>query len=143
MSAEQNKAMLRRVFEEGMNAQRLDVYDEIITPGFVSHDFPGSSTGPEGFKQIVTMFVTAFPDLNITIEEVIAEGDMVASRGIARGTHQGEFMGVPATGNSVSMGFIDMWRVSEGKFIENWARLDMLSMMQQLGAIPAPEGAVV
>lgn len=143
MPSDQNKAMLRRVFEEGMNAQRLDVFDEIIAPGFVSHNFPGTSTGPEGFKQIVTMFVSAFPDLDITIEEVVAEGDMVASRGTARGTHQGEFNGIPATGNSVTMGFIDLWRVSEGKFIENWAQLDMLSMMQQLGVVPAPESAAV
>ncbi len=142
MSAEQNKAMLRRVFEEGMNAQRLDVFDEIIAPDFAAQS-PGSSRGPDVFKQIVTMYVTAFPDLNITIEEMIADGDMVASRGIIRGTHQDEFMGVPATGNSVSMEFIDMWRVSEDKFIENWAQLDMLSMMQQLGAVPRSEEGVV
>ena len=84
------------------------------------------------------MFLTAFPDFHVTLEDVIAEGDKVASRGVWRGTHQGNFMGIPATGKSVAVSYSDIWRFENGKAVENWVQMDMLGLMQQLGVAPAP-----
>jgi steroid delta-isomerase-like uncharacterized protein len=141
MSAEANKALIRRGFEEGMNRRNLQVYDEVIAPTYVNHDLPTSAPGADGFRQVVTMFVTAFPDMQITIEDTLAEGDKVATRGVFRGTHHGTFMGIPATGKPIAVKYIDIWRVENGQAVENWVQMDMLGLMQQLGVIPAPEQA--
>ena len=85
------------------------------------------------------MFQTAFPDLRITIEDEFGEGNKVGTRGSMTGTHRGEFMGIPATNKSVKVAYIDLWRVENGKFVENWVQMDMLGLMQQLGVVPAPE----
>ena len=91
---------------------------------------------------LATMLRSAFPDLKATIEDTIAEGDKVVIRMTWRGTHTGgEFMGIPATGKSVSIGVIDIIRISGGKAVEHWGQMDSMLMMQQLGAIPAPTGA--
>jgi predicted ester cyclase len=95
MSAEENKARLQRLFAEGVNRGDLDVLDEVLSPTYVNYNLPAPTPGSDGFKQVVTMFRTAFPDLAVTVEEVIAEGDKVATRGSWRGTHHGEFMGIP------------------------------------------------
>jgi steroid delta-isomerase-like uncharacterized protein len=137
MTAEENKTRLRRVFEEGINQGRRDVIDELIAPDYVNHDLPAPAPGAEGFKQVIGLFWAAFPDLRVAVEEVIAEGDTVASRGTMTGTHRGEFMGIPATGRRVAVRYSDVWRVANGRFVENWVRLDMLGMMQQLGVVPA------
>jgi predicted ester cyclase len=102
---------------------------------------PAPAPGPAGFKQVIGMFHTAFPDLHITIEDEFGAGDKVGTRGSMTGTHQGEFMGIPATNKSVKVSYIDLWRVENGKFVENWVQLDMLGLMQQLGVVPAPEQA--
>jgi steroid delta-isomerase-like uncharacterized protein len=141
MSADQNKALIHRLFEEGINKGNLGVVDEVIAPNYVNHDLPAPAPGAEGFKQIIAMFRTAFPDLHITDEDVIAEGDKVAKRGEWRGTHQGDFMGIPATGKSVAVSYSDIWRIENGQAVENWVQMDMLGLMQQLGVAPAPEQA--
>ena len=135
------KALIRRGFEEGINQRRLDVFDELIAEDYVNHSFPAPTPGREGFKQVVQMFLGAFPDFRVTVEEVVAEGDAVASRGTMSGTHRGEFMGIAATGRQVTAGYSDMWRFRDGKAAENWVEMDLLGLMQQLGAIPAPEPA--
>lgn len=141
MSAEENKALILRGFEEGINEGDDAVFDEVISPGYVNHDMPAPTPGPEGFKQVIGMFRAAFPDLHVEVEDVIGEGGMVCTRGTMRGAHRGEFMGVPATGNSVAVSYIDIWRIEGGKAMENWVRMDMMGMMQQLGAVPDPETA--
>jgi steroid delta-isomerase-like uncharacterized protein len=138
MSTEQNKALIQRVFEEGINQGALEIFDEIIAPAYVNYNMPAPTPGPAGLKQVVGAFITGFPDMHITLEQVIAEGDKVASQGRMRGTHTGDFMGIPATGKAIDITYIDIWRIENGKAMENWVQLDMMGLMQQLGVIPAP-----
>jgi steroid delta-isomerase-like uncharacterized protein len=120
----------------------MSVIDELLDPSYVNHNMPAPAPGNEGFKQVIMMFRNAYPDLHVTVEDVIAEGDKVASRGTWRGTHQGEFMGVPATGKQVAVSYSDIWRVENGKFVENWVQMDLLGLMQQLGVVPAHGQAI-
>jgi len=135
---EANKARVRRVFEEGLNQKKLDVFDELLAPNYVNHNMPAPAPGPAGFKQVIQMFLTAFPDMHITIEDAFGEGDTVGSRGYFTGTHQGEFMGIPPTNKSVKVPYIDLWRTENSLFVENWVQMDMLGLMQQLGVILTP-----
>lgn len=138
MSAE-NKAIARRVIEECFNQGNLALADELYTANYVNHNAPpGFPQGPEGFKQEAGMYRNAFPDIQITIEEQIAEGDRVVSRWTARGTHQGELMGIPPTNKKATVTGIVIDRIAGGKIVEHWENFDQLGMMQQLGIIPAP-----
>ena len=132
MAADEMKAQLHRLFREAVTGGKLDVVDELIGPDYVNHDFPDAA-GPQGFKHMIATFRAAFPDLVFKVEEVIGEGDRLASRGTWRGTHRGTFMGLPATGRQVTVPFIDVWRVSDDKFVENWVQMDMLGLVRQLG----------
>jgi predicted ester cyclase len=140
MSTEQNKALLRRVMEEVFSRGNISLIDELFAPDFVEHEAlpPGIPAGREGVKQLSTMLRRAFPDLKATIDDTIAEGDKVVARATWSGTHKGEFMGIAPTGKSVSFGVFDIVRIAGGKFVEHWGQMDNLSMMQQLGVIPAP-----
>jgi steroid delta-isomerase-like uncharacterized protein len=140
MGVDENKTRVRRVFDEGFNQGRQDVFDELIAPNYVNHDMPTPGPGVEGFKQLIGMFRAAFPDMQIAVEDMVAEGDKVVSRGTFTGTHRGEFMGIPATGRQVVVTYTDVWRAENGKFAENWVQLDMLGMLRQLGVVPAPGG---
>jgi steroid delta-isomerase-like uncharacterized protein len=137
MSGEENKALIRRGFEEVMIRGNFDAIDELFAPTFVNYSFP-EAQGREGFKRVMMMFRTAFPDMNITIDDMIAEGDRVATRGSWTGTHRGDFMGIPATGKQVAVSYSDIWRLEAGKAVENWVQMDTLGLMQQLGVVPAP-----
>ena len=141
MSAEQNKALARRLVEEVFNQGNMSVIDELLSPDFVDHEQlpPEMPPGREATKLMFTMLRSAFPDFKATIEHLIAEGDKAVLSMTWTGTQQGEFMGVPSTGKSMSIGVIDIFRLAEGKFVEHWGQTDMMGMMQQLGAIPAPE----
>ena len=140
--SEENKAILRRVTDEVFTQGNLDVVDELFAPSYVLHDpgVPGGELrGIESFKQQwVSMFRTAFPDLQLSVEDQVAEGDKVVTRYTGRGTHQGELMGIPPTGNEVVVSGTIMSRVSDGKIEEEWNNFDALGMMQQLGVIPPP-----
>jgi len=138
MSTEENTTRVRRGFEEGINQKKLDVFDELLAPNYVNHNMPAPAPGPEGFKQVIGMFYMAFPDMHITMEDEFGEGDTVGTRGYMTGTHQGEFMGIPQTNKPIKVEYIDLWRVENGKFVDNWVQMDMLGLMQQLGVIPAP-----
>ena len=140
MATEQNKALFRRMVEEIFNRGNMSLADEFIAPDFVEHEElpPGIPPGREGVKQLTAMFRSAFPDFKATIDDMIAEGDKVVVRMTWRGTHKGEFMGIPPTGKSVSFGVIDIVRFAGDKFAEHWGLMDSMSMMQQLGAVPAP-----
>jgi steroid delta-isomerase-like uncharacterized protein len=138
--SEENKALVRRSFEEVFNEGNLDAVEEIFAPDYVLHDptSPEEIRGTEGISQYVSMYRTAFPDLQQTIEEQIAEGEKVATRLTGRGTHQGELMGISPTGNRVEAPGIVINRISGGKIAESWANYDAMGMMQQIGAIPPP-----
>lgn len=136
MSAEDNKTLVRRVYEESINRRNLKVIDELIDPNYVDH-IPGSPVqGIEGLQQAISTYLTAFPDLQMTIEDLIAEGDEVAARFTIRGTHTGELMGIPPTGRQVTVSALHILRVANGKIVEEWQNSDDLGMMQQLGVIP-------
>jgi len=139
--SEQNKAIVRRLVKEGFNERKLEVFDELVSPDFVNHN-PGSGLPPtlEGWKQAATRFFDAFPDLHISLEDEIAEGDRVVGRFTARGTNQGELMGIPATGKQVSISAIFIVRLADGKIVERWEEDDFLGMMIQLGVISPPGG---
>jgi steroid delta-isomerase-like uncharacterized protein len=140
--SEENKALARRWFEEVFNAQNLDVSDEITAQDSVNHDptLTDLPSDPEGDKQVVNLYHGAFPDAQIAVEDQIAEGDRVVTRWTGRGTHQGEFMGAPPSDNRVEVAGMTINRVSEGKIAETWTIYDALGMMQQMGAMPSPEG---
>jgi len=140
MSAEDNKAPIRRFVEEVQSGNNIDLVDEICSPEFVNHSAPpGIPADREGIKIVTAMFRRAFPDSYFTVEDMVAEGDKVATRKTFHGTHGGEFMGIPPSGRSVSMGLIDIVRISDGRVVEHWSMGDTLGMMQQLGVIPSGE----
>jgi steroid delta-isomerase-like uncharacterized protein len=142
--SEENKALARRFIEEAFNEGNLSVVDEIFASAdYVLHDpaSPEEVRGPEGVKEFVQMYRSAFPDTHITVEDQIAEGDEVVTRWTGRGTHRGELMGIPASGNQVEVPGITIDRFSGGKGVESWTNYDALGMMQQIGAVPSPEGA--
>ena len=144
MSAEENKAVLRREVEELYNhSGDLDVVEEIFSPDYVSYEpTSGETRGIEGARQFAATFREAFPDLQCTIEDMVAEGDKVVVRFRARGTHQGETETFgPATGEQMEITGITIKRVSEGKIVEAWTNFDAMGMMQQLGHLPSPEEA--
>jgi len=139
MSTEDNKAVVRRFYEEVMNQRKRAVLDEVFDPNVVDHfAAPGTPGGLEGAKQTLGMFLTAFPDLHFTVEDLIAEGDKVVARATMSGTQQGAFMGIPPTGKRVTMTGIDINRFVGGKSVEHWVEMDTRGMMQQLGVIPPP-----
>jgi steroid delta-isomerase-like uncharacterized protein len=139
MSTEENKALVRRFVDEVQSGGNIDAIDELCSPEFVNHSAPpGMPSNCEGVKQVTAMFRRAFPDSYFTVEEMVAEGDKVATRKSFRGTHQGEFMGIPPTGRQVSIGLIDIVRINDRQVVEHWSMGDNLGMLQQLGVIPEP-----
>jgi steroid delta-isomerase-like uncharacterized protein len=135
--SEKNKAQIRRVIELAYSQGDLSVVDEVAASDLVIHASSQDIRGREGAKQYVTMMRKAFPDLHFTIEDQIAEGDMVVTRWTARGTHRGSFQGVPATGREIRLMGTDIDRMTDGKVVECWAHVDELGLMQQLGAVGA------
>jgi steroid delta-isomerase-like uncharacterized protein len=137
--SDENKALVRRYFEEIWEKGNLGAADELFATDFVRHGpaaTEGVVRGLEGFKHLVTLYRTAFPDFRVPIEEVVAEGDRVVARWTAHGTHQGELMGNAPSGNRVTVTGILIDRVSGGKIEEEWADYDTLHLMQQIGAVP-------
>jgi steroid delta-isomerase-like uncharacterized protein len=144
VSAEENKAAVRREVEELYNhTGNLDVADEIFSPDYVSYEpTSGETRGIEGARQFAATFREAFPDLQCTIDDMVAEGDKVVMRFRGSGTHQGETEAFgPATGKRMEMTGITIKRLSEGKIVEAWTNFDALGMMQQLGIVPEPQQA--
>jgi steroid delta-isomerase-like uncharacterized protein len=131
---EQNKAIVLRLLEE-MDNKNFEIFNEVYAPDAKIY-FPSNSSEPMSVEQAVPMaksFYAAFPDFSHSIEELIAEGDKVILRAIDRGTHQGEFNGIPATGKKIEMGVIAISKFKEGKIVEAWEEADILGLMQQLG----------
>ena len=138
MSAE-NKAVVRRWFDEVWNQGRADAIDELFAPDGVAHGLAGEDLhGPGGFKPFQAAFRSAFPDLRIEVGRMVAEGDMVAYDWTARGTHHGHLMGMAPTGRGASVGGMSIVRIRNGQIAEAWNVFDQLGMFQQLGAIQLP-----
>jgi len=138
MSTEDNKATSRRFYEEVINQKQLAVVDEVAGDNYLSHDFPpGLPPGREGLKIFISVFHAAFPDGHLTIDQMIAEGDTVATRLTFHGTHTGEFQGIAPTGKKVTIPALDMARFESGKLVEHWGGPNQMSLLQQLGVIPS------
>jgi steroid delta-isomerase-like uncharacterized protein len=141
MTAQENKAQARRLFEEGFSQGKVDVVDEVLDPNFVCYD-PNSESGEvrgaDTIKGEIEYFRNAVPDLTYTIEDQIAEDDKVVTRYTVSGTHQGEFFGVAPTDKPIRMTGMSIDRFEDGKMVEEWPEYDLLGVMRQLGAVPAP-----
>jgi steroid delta-isomerase-like uncharacterized protein len=138
--SDQNKALARRAIEEVWNQANLAVIDELVAPNATFHDpsVPdGKFTGPAGMKQFIQIYRGAFPDVRLTINDQIAEGDKVCTRWTATGTHKGELMGIAPTGKHATVTGVDIDRYQGGKVVEAWASYDMLGLLQQLGVVPS------
>jgi predicted ester cyclase len=140
MSTEVNQAIVRRFVDEVQNGGDLMALDGLVAPGYVNRSAPpGVPADRDGLKQLAAMFRRAFPDGRMTIEDMVAEGDRVATRKTFRGTHRGELMGIPPTGREVAIGLIDIVRLGGGKVVESWSVADDMGLLQQLGTL-APLG---
>ena len=138
LSSEQNKALIRRFYDEVFNNKNLAALGDFLDPHIIEHSLPpGLPAGIEGSRHFIGMYLAAFPDLQLTSEDIIAEGDRVVSRFTMHGTHRGEFMGLPHTGKQVTVTGIQILHVVSGKIAENWLNMDALGMLQQLGVAPA------
>ena len=135
MSTEENKAIVRRYYEEVFGKGDLPAADEVVAPDLINHSSVPGPAGLEGLKQRVAALLIAFPDLKFTIEHMIAEGDTVAAHFTARATHKGQFFGIPATGKQVTVMAIGMYRIADGKIVEVWGLRDHIATMQQLGVV--------
>jgi predicted ester cyclase len=137
MSAEGNKAMVRRVIEEGVNKKNPFVFDELISPSFVDHEADGSGPGgPEGEKELLSSVRESFPDWRWDIEDMLAVDDKVITRYVARGTHRGEYMGAAPTGKEVAFTGINISRLEGGKIVESWGNSEQLVWLRQIGVGP-------
>jgi steroid delta-isomerase-like uncharacterized protein len=141
MSTEENKAIVRRFLEELVSTGDPALADELLASNYVLHFGGNPPMDGQGFRQFLGMFRSAFPDLRVTVEDEIAEGDKVATRFTWRGTHRGPFQGIAPTGKHVTGSGIAIYRVTNGKIAEDIVQEDTLGLLQQLGAIPAPGGS--
>ena len=136
--SETNKTVVRRLFEEVWNKGNLPVTDELFAPNYAHHDSstPDVGRGPESEKKRATLYRTAFPDLRLTIEDIIAEGETVMARWFCRGTHNGDLSGIAPTGKQFNISGVSIARFTGGKMVEGWVNWDALGLMQQLGVVP-------
>jgi len=133
----QNKAVVQRYWDGKWNERRPEILDELQTPDVAYHGTSMNMTGIEEYKQVYRNFLSAFHDTRLKVEDLIAEGDKVMSRVSMHGTHKGEFEGIPPTGKVLTLSAFTVFRLVDGKIVEEWEILDELGMMQQLGVDPA------
>jgi steroid delta-isomerase-like uncharacterized protein len=138
MSIEANKAIARSLVEEIQNQHNISAMDELYAPNYVYHAAHGVPPTLEGNKQFFMILFAAFPDLHLTIDDQIAEGDKVVTRKTMSGTHQGAFAGLPATGKRMSLEILEILQIEGGKIIGSWVFYDRLGLMYQLGVLPLP-----
>jgi predicted ester cyclase len=138
--SEENKAVMRRIYEEFWNEGNFEALDEIVSPDYVLHvpTPPGVPSGREGLQWVIQMYRAAFPDIHVQVEDQLAEGDKVLTRITIRGTHQGQLMHIPPTNKEVTFTAMVVTRFKDGQNVEGWAELDRFGLMQQLGVMPAP-----
>jgi predicted ester cyclase len=144
MGTEENKDVVRRMIADSVNASRADLLEQFVHPDLRVHPgTPGTTPDTEGVDDLRVAFErfhTTFPDLRITPEEMIAEGDLVAARWTATGTHSGALAGIPPTGSVVRWGGTDVYRFAEGRIVEWWRNDDFVGLLGQLGRNPVPAG---
>jgi steroid delta-isomerase-like uncharacterized protein len=136
--SDQNKAKVRRLFEELWNKGNLPVAEELIAPTYTHHDSstPDLGRGPESEKKRATLYRTAFPDIRFTIEDLTAEGETVVARWSCHGTHKGDLSGIAPTGKHFNIAGVSIARFASGKMTEGFVNWDALGLMQQLGVFP-------
>jgi steroid delta-isomerase-like uncharacterized protein len=141
--SEQNKTVVRRLFDELWNKGNLQVADQLIAPNYMDHDpsSPDFGKGPESEKKRVTHYRTAFQDLRLSIEDLLAEGETVVARWTCRGVHKGELNGIAPTGKQFAITGVTIVRFSNGKIVEGFVNWDALGLMRQLGVVPEPAKA--
>ena len=139
MTVQTNKKLIEQVLTEAMSGKNLGLIDQVIDSKFINHGLPNAKPGPAGFKEVVQQFLTGFPNMEVTVQEMIADGNTVATRGYWTGTNKGTFMGIPATGKQVRVDYIDFWTIENGKCVENWVQMDMPALLAQLGVKPATQ----
>jgi steroid delta-isomerase-like uncharacterized protein len=132
---EKNKDFIQAYTEDFWNKQNITAFEKYFTADFIVHDANGDQNF-EQYKGLCKAYFTAFPDLHITTDDLVAEGNKVAKVWSTTCTHKGELMGIPATGNKIVVKGIEVFKIEDGKILELWASMDNLGMMQQLGAIP-------
>jgi len=134
-----NLIKLGHLFAEIVSGHDVSRFDEIIAPGYVNHN-PFAEPGPEGVKKVFAGMLVGVPDVKVFVEDVFvsADGSRVVGRYRYEGTHTGNFLGYPATGNAFAMRSIDIWRVENGRFVEHWDELNTLDVFIQVGAVPPP-----
>jgi predicted ester cyclase len=133
-----HEQLVRRIFDEIINAGNLDAADVLMTEDFVDHGPMGSLYGVEAFKQMVAMWRAAVPDVHCAVESVFSEGDMVAWLVRVTGTHRGEMMGIPGTGRPIELLSPNVGRMRDGRAAEHWADQSMFQFLQQIGALEQP-----
>ncbi len=140
MNAEEIRALVRESVDEIWNKGNLAAIDKVYAADYVDHDpsSPEPTRGREGVRKFITMYHSAFPDLRISMEDMVCDGDKVVSRWVARGTHKGDLMGIAPTGKFVTTKGISVARISGGLIAEEWENYDALGMLQQLGVVPSP-----
>jgi steroid delta-isomerase-like uncharacterized protein len=143
MSTEENKTLVRRWWDALNQGNALDIIEATYASDYVLHDpsLPEPVRGVQGVREFIASVIAGFPDARYTIEALIAEGDKVVQHISVRGTHQGEFQGIAATGKPVAIWAMVISRVAQNKVVEEWQLIDSLSMLQQLGVIPPPTQA--
>ena len=134
--SEANKELAKRWFEEAWNKKRRDAIDEMMLPSAVLYEGVEQSIGPEGFKPYFDRMTASFSDMLITIQDLIAEGDIVCVRWSCRMRHTGDGLGIPATNKQLDTTGITMVRIKDGKFLTGWQNWDMLGLMQQIKTEP-------
>lgn len=139
MTQTSNAATGRRLLEGVFSEGDLDLVDDIMASDSVGHIYPDELHGPEGVKQFVRGLKSAFPDFELVVLDTIEEGDQVAFRWVARGTHEGELQGIPPTGKAFEMTGITIERFEDGEIVEGWTNRDLFGLFQQLGLIDVPE----
>jgi len=137
MSTEENKGVVRRFFDLGPSSGNLDEARELLAPDFILHVPLPAAPGVQGISDVIVACRAAFEHLNVTVEDMVAEGDRVAARFTARGIHKGAFMGLQPTGKSITMTGIEIFRIENGRIAELWGEANLLGLMQQLGISPA------
>jgi steroid delta-isomerase-like uncharacterized protein len=142
MSIEENKAIVRRYYEEVFNQRKVDLVDEIAVEDYVEHDpFPSQGNGRSDLKARVQAILSAYNPMRFKMEDVVAEGEKVVVRWSQTATHSGNFMGIPPTGRAVTVAGIDIHALRDRRMAEHWHVVDMFGLLQQLGVIPAASGA--
>lgn len=140
MSTETNKTLVRRLYDEVLNSRRPEVIDDLALADYTEHDpLPGQRDGLVGLKDRTAMLIEGLAP-TFTVDDVIAEGDRVVVRWTNVGTHSGPFLGIPPTGRSFTMAGIDIYRIENHRMAEHWHVVDQLTLLQQLGLVPSPDG---